>query len=193
MHSNGFQVLVLDLYNHLKYILMKSFALIFLLLVIAGCKQIMEVYNDAQEKIDVVHQYTDAVMKQDVATMKKLLADNYLSYGPALKTSVTKSQNISDWERGWKDRIVSMKYKRIHSSVINIEKGKLAGDWVSDWGEVTTIYKDGKSVKFWFNGLYKVEEGMITEARVIYDNMDILTQLGYDFLPPSDFIQEYVN
>ena len=125
--------------------------------------------------------------------MEKLLADNYLSYGPAMNTSVTKTQNISDWERGWNDRIASMKYKRINSSLINIEKGKLVGDWVSDWGEVTTIYKDGKSVKFWFNGLYKVEEGLITEARVIYDNMAFLTQLGYDFLPPSDFIQEFVN
>ena len=160
---------------------------IFLLI---SCSSNFTTDGDPQGKIDLVHQYIDAITKQDVDVMKNLLSDDFKSYGPAMNTEVSKSQNISDWERGWEERIVSMKYKRMHSGLITIEKGKSAGEWVTEWGQVTTLYKDGKTVKFWFNGLYKVADGMITEARVVYDNMDILTQLGYKFMPPSDIIDE---
>jgi len=160
---------------------------IFLLI---SCSSNFTTDGDPQQKIDLVHQYIDAITKQDVDVMKNLLSDDFKSYGPAMNTEVSKSQNISDWERGWEERIVSMKYKRMHSGLITIEKGKSAGEWVTEWGQVTTLYKDGKTVKFWFNGLYKVADGMITEARVVYDNMDILTQLGYKFMPPSDIIDE---
>jgi predicted ester cyclase len=61
---------------------------------------------------------------------------------------------------------------------------------VTEWGEVTTLYKDGKTAKFWFNGLYNVADGKIIEARVVFDNMDILNQLGYKFMPPADIIDE---
>ena len=160
---------------------------IFLLI---SCSSNFTTDGDPQQKIDLVHQYIDAITKQDVEVMKNLLSDDFKSFGPAMNTEVSKSQNISDWERGWEERIVSMKYKRMHSGLITIEKGKSAGEWVTEWGQVTTLYKDGKTVKFWFNGLYKVADGMITEARVVYDNMDILTQLGYKFMPPSDIIDE---
>lgn len=169
---------------------MKSIIILFSVLLFIACSKNIETSSNVQEKIDIVHQYMNAIEKQDIGAMKKLLADDFKSYGPALKTTVTKSQNISDWKQGWADRIVSMKYKRMYSGLIHIDKGKLSGEWVTEWGEVTSVYKDGKTAKFWFNGLYKVDSGMITEARVIFDNMDILTQLGYKFLPPSDFIDE---
>lgn len=173
---------------------MKSLTSIFLtLFLVIACNPKEIISGDGQDKIDVVHQYIDAVIKQDVEAMNNLLSEDYISTGPALKTEVSKAQSIADWERGWEERIVSMKYKRLHSGLINVEKGKSAGEWVTDWGEVTTLYKDGKTVKFWFNGLYKVSEGKITEARVVYDNMDILTQLGYKFLPPSDILDESGN
>ena len=173
---------------------MKSFTSILVILILLfSCNPKEILIGDEQEKLDVVHQYIDAIMKQDLEAMNKLLSDDYISTGPALKTKVSKAQSIDDWKRGWEERIVSMKYKRMHSGLINIEKGKSAGDWVTDWGEVTTLYKDGKTVKFWFNGLYKVIEGKIHEARVVYDNMDILTQLGYKFMPPSDIIDESGN
>ena len=173
---------------------MKSLTPIFaILILLIDCNPKEILTGDGQEKIDVVHQYIDAVIKQDVEAMDNLLSEDYISTGPALKTEVSKAQSIEDWKRGWDERIVSMKYKRLHSGLINIEKGKSAGEWVTDWGEVTTLYKDGKTVKFWFNGLYKVTEGKILEARVVYDNMDILTQLGYKFMPPSDIIDESGN
>ena len=166
--------------------------LLFLLssLLLISCSSNFTSHDDPQVKIDLVHQYIDAITKKDVEVMNNLLSDDFKSYGPAMNTEVGKSQNISDWERGWEERIVSMKYKRMHSGLITIEKGKSAGEWVTEWGQVTTLYKDGKTVKFWFNGLYKVADGLITEARVVYDNMDILTQLGYKFMPPSDIIDE---
>lgn len=169
---------------------MKPLLSLFSIFLLISCSSNFTSGGDPQQKIDLVHQYIDAITKQDVEVMKNLLSDDFKSYGPAMNTEVSKSQNISDWERGWEERIVSMKYKRMHSGLITIEKGKSAGEWVTEWGQVTTLYKDGKTVKFWFNGLYKVADGMITEARVVYDNMDILTQLGYKFMPPSDIIDE---
>jgi len=172
---------------------MKPLLFLFSFFLFISCSSNFTIDGDDQEKIELVHQYIDGIIKQDVEAMKNLLSDDFKSYGPALNTEVSKSQNISDWERGWEERIVSMKYKRMHSGLLNVDKGKSAGEWVADWGEVTTLYKDGKTVKFWFNGLYKVADGMITEARVVYDNMDILTQLGYKFMPPSDIIGESDN
>jgi ketosteroid isomerase-like protein len=169
---------------------MKPLLTLFSIFLLISCSSNFTSGGDPQQKIDLVHQYIDAITKQDVEVMKNLLSDDFKSYGPAMNTEVSKSQNISDWERGWEERIVSMKYKRMHSGLITIEKGKSAGEWVTEWGQVTALYKDGKTVKFWFNGLYKVADGMITEARVVYDNMDILTQLGYKFMPPSDIIDE---
>ena len=125
--------------------------------------------------------------------MKELLADDFKSYGPGFKTEVTKAKNIADWKNAWEERIVSMNYKRAYSGLINIEKGKLSGEWISEWGQVTALYKDGKTAKFWFNGLYKVTDDKIIEARVVFDNMDILNQLGYKFMPPADIIDESDN
>ena len=172
---------------------MKPLLTLFSIFLLISCSSNFTSGGDPQQKIDLVHQYIDAITKQDVEVMKNLLSDDFKSYGPAMNSEVSKSQNISDWERGWEERIVSMKYKRMHSGLITIEKGKSAGEWVTEWGQVTTLYKDGKTVKFWFNGLYKVADGMITEARVVYDNMDILTQLGYKCMPPSDIIDESVH
>jgi len=172
---------------------MKYITYFLVIVVLIGCTANNETSSNVQEKIDVVHQYINAIVKQDAEAMDKLLSDDCQFIGPALNVSVSKSDNISDWKRSWEERVVSMQYKRINSSMISIEKGKLAGEWIADWGQVNTLYKDGKTAKFWFNGLYKVENGMITEARVVYDNMDILSQLGYKFLPPSDFLDETGN
>jgi predicted ester cyclase len=169
---------------------MKNLSTVFLIFIIFGCTSGNNISSDAQAKIDIVKQYIDAIEKQDVSSMKKLLSDDFVSYGPGFKTEVNKAQNITDWEKGWEERIVSMRYKRVYSGLVNIEKGKHAGEWVTEWGEVTALYKDAKTVKFWFNGLYKVAEGQIEEARVVFDNMDILTQLGYQFMPPADIIDE---
>jgi limonene-1,2-epoxide hydrolase len=172
---------------------MKKLSLVFLIFIIFGCSSGNDISSDAQEKINVVDQYIKAIEKKDINSITNLLADDYVSYGPGLKTEVSKAQNIADWQKSWEERIVSMKYKRAYNGMIHIDKGKLAGEWVSEWGQVTTLYKDGKNVKFWFNGLYKVADGKITEAKVVFDNMDILTQLGYKFMPPADIIDESGN
>ena len=168
---------------------MKPLLFLFSCFLFISCSSNFTTDEDPQGKIELVHQYIDAITKQDVEVMKNLLSDDFKSYGPGMNTEVSKSQNISEWEGGWEERIVSMKYKRMHSALITIEKGKSSGEWITEWGD-TTLYKDGKTVKFWFNGLYKVADGLITEARVVYDNMDILTQLGYKFMPPSDIIDK---
>ena len=144
---------------------MKPLLILSSLFLFISCSSNSTIDGDDQEKIELVHQYIDDIIKQDVESMKNLLSDDFKSYGPALNTEVSKSQNISDWERGWEERIVSMKYKRMYSGLINIDKGKSAGEWVADWGEVTTLYKDGKTVKFWFNGLYKIADGKISLKR----------------------------
>lgn len=169
---------------------MKNLSLVFLIFIVFGCSSENDIPTDAQEKLDVVDQYIRTIEKKDINRMKELLAEDFISYGPGFKTEVPKSQNITDWEKGWEERIVSMRYKRAYNGLINIEKGKLSGEWVTEWGQVTTLYKDGKTAKFWFNGLYKVAEGKIIESRVVFDNMDILNQLGYKFMPPADIIDE---
>jgi len=169
---------------------MKNLILVFLIFIVFGCSSENDISTDAREKLDVVDQYIKTIEKKDIDRMKELLAEDFISYGPGFKTEVTKAHNITDWEKSWEERIVSMKYKRVYIGLISIEKGKLAGEWVTEWGEVTTLYKDGKTVKFWFNGLYKVADGKIMEARVVFDNMDILNQLGYKFMPPTDIIDE---
>ena len=99
-----------------------------------SCSSNFTIEGDDQEKINLVHQYIDSIIKQDVAVLKNLLSDDFKSCRPALNVEISKSQNISDWERGWKERIVPMKYKRFQCGSINIEKGKSTGEWIADWG-----------------------------------------------------------
>lgn len=169
---------------------MKNLKLLFTTILISSCTAGIDFSDDAEEKFNLVDQYFKAIEKKDVSIMEEVLADGFISYGPGLKNTVNKKQNIEGWKKSWEERIVSTRYKRKLNDLVTIEKGGMKGDWVSEWGEVTTLYKDGKTIKFWFNGLYKIEENKITEARVVFDNVDVLTQLGYDFLPPTEVISE---
>ena len=50
-------------------------------LLIIACNPKGSPSGDAEEKIDLVHQYIDAVIKQDVETINNLLSDDYVSIG----------------------------------------------------------------------------------------------------------------
>ena len=60
------------------------------------------------------------------------------------------------------------------------------GDWVSNWAYLTIKYKDGRGpVNVWVNAFYKIENGKIARSRTIYNEADVLRQLGYTLTPPQ--------
>lgn len=146
--------------------------------------------SDKTEKanLDIVKKYMNAVETNNVEDMSALLADNYKGYGPSINDSVTKEEAINNWKQNIANLYESVKYSRYENVALKIPKGEeaKAGDWVSNWAQVTIKYKDGRGpVEVWLNAVYKIENGKIALSRTAYNEADVLRQLGYQFVPPA--------
>jgi limonene-1,2-epoxide hydrolase len=141
-----------------------------------------------KENLEVVKKYMNAVETNNIEEMSALLADNYKGYGPSVNDSTTKEEAINNWKQNIANLYESVKYSRYQNVAIKVPEGEeaKAGQWVSNWAQVTIKYKDGRGpVEVWLNAVYKLENGKITLSRTTYNEADVLRQLGYEFLPPA--------
>ena len=77
---------------------------------------------------------------------------------------------------------------------LTVQKGRVAGDWVLDWGKWTIHFKNGKpSDTVWFHAALRVKDGKINRRRNFYDVADMLEQQGFTFVPPVKAMGEEVN
>ncbi len=125
-----------------------------------------------------------AVESNDVAGMSNLLADNYIGYGPSVGDSTNKEDAIKNWKYNVENLYESIKYSRHFNIAVTVKEGEeaLPGDWVSNWALLTIKYKDGRGpVNVYVNAIYKIDNGKIVLSRTIYNEADVLRQLGYNF------------
>jgi len=141
---------------------------------------------EGEEQIQLVENYLNALLGKDITTMESFLSDDYMGYGPAVNDSSDLAQTLENWKNNWHSLFTSIESERVHRIFTNSGEGRAAGDWVSEWGIVTTNYIDGsESVTFWFNGVYRVTDGKIDRSRGFYDTGDIMAQQGFEFVPPD--------
>ncbi len=138
---------------------------------------------------EMVKKFIDAVITGKTDAMGEYLADGYMGYGPAMKDSVNKQQDIDNWKKSWAEQFTSIKYDEVVSLTPSIKpetSSRAAGDWVLTWGTISTEYKNGTPpVKFQLHVAYRVTNGKIDRSYVYYNVADILTQQGFTFVPPA--------
>ena len=134
----------------------------------------------------VVDRYLKSALAGDFKSMGETMADNYMIHGPAMKKSLNKVQKLQDWENFFKSNNM-LKYDRINALAVSVQEGKLAGDWVYEWGIFSFTSKDvGLPVSIRSHGAYKLKMGKIEDITVYQNNADAMEQQGFKFVPPNE-------
>ena len=142
--------------------------------------------NKSEKNIQLVQQYIHSVENLDYETMASLLDDNYYGYGPSYGDSIGKKQAVENWKHHVETLYKSIKYNRSRNVAVQIKSGENKGEWVSNWGELHIVYKNGKDVTLWANTIYKIKNNKIVKSYTFYNEADALRQLGYVFINPED-------
>jgi hypothetical protein len=171
--------------NQFKLFFMKYFLLLLVVLVsIAGCT----VPNkQADANTALIDKYVQAVQNLDYLIMEDMLADNYMGYGPSYNDSISKEQAIANWKSNVENLYESITYTKSRNMAQVVPDGENAGEWVSNWAELTIVYKkDKRKVTLWTNTIYRIENNKIVKSYSFYNEADALEQLGYVFINPDD-------
>jgi ketosteroid isomerase-like protein len=163
---------------------MKYLILIFSLsATLASCVQ----QPTGQKNVELIDRYIQAVEDLDYASMETLLADDYVGLGPSYGDSIGKPAAIQNLKYNTENLYQDIDYERSRNMPVSIPDGPDQGEWVSNWAELTIVYKDGQEkVKIWANTIYKIHEGKIVKSITFYNEADVLEQLGYVFINPDD-------
>lgn len=143
--------------------------------------------NHADENIALIEKYVQAVQNLDYDTMTNMLDDSYAGYGPSINDSINKTLAVSNWQSNIENLYESITYKKSRNLAQFVPDGDNQGDWVSNWAELSIVYKkDKQKVTLRTNTIYKIENGKIVKSYTFYNEADVLRQLGYVFINPND-------
>jgi hypothetical protein len=159
-----------------------------LTLLFAGCS-----VGDAgnSKNIALVEKYIRAVEQMDYQGMAGMLSDDYIGYGPSYGDSITKEEALESWKYNIEHLYKSIHYDRSRNVAVTIPRGINRGEWVSNWGEVHIVYKNGRGeVTLWANSIYKIGNGKIVKSYTFYNEADALRQMGYTFCKREDLKNE---
>ena len=143
--------------------------------------------KNADANTALIENYVKAVQGLDYDIMESILDDNYVGYGPSFNDSINKELAVSNWKSNIENLYESITYNESRNLAQFVEKGKNSGEWVSNWAELSIVYKkDKKKVSLMTNTIYKIENGKIVKSYTFYNEADVLEQLGYVFINPND-------
>lgn len=142
--------------------------------------------GNSKNNIAVVEKYVKSVENLDYSTMESILDDSYYGYGPSYGDSIDKSQAIKNWKTYVETLYESIHYNKSKNAAVTINDGDNKGEWVSNWGELHIVYKDGGEFTIWANTIYRIENGKIVKSYTFYNEKDALSQLGYVFIDPNN-------
>jgi hypothetical protein len=163
---------------------MKNIALLIsLTILIVSCTT----QPSTQKNVELIDRYVQAVEDLDFETMDDLLADEYYGLGPSYGDSIKKPEAIANLKNSFENLYQSIDYDRSRNLAVTVPDGPDRGEWVSNWAELTIVYKDDqKKVRIWANTVYQIKEGKIVKSMTFYNEADVLEQLGYVFINPND-------
>jgi hypothetical protein len=138
------------------------------------------------ENIAIVNGYVTAVENLDFESMGNYLDVNYLGMGPSFGDSIGKMEAVENWKWCVENLYESIKYDRSRFAAVTIPDGDNKGEWVSNWAEMTIVYKDDiGEVTVWANTNYLIENGKIKRSLTFYNEADVLRQLGFVMVYPG--------
>ena len=139
--------------------------------------------DPSKENVVLINNYVKAVENLDYDAMDNILDDSYIGIGPSRGDSISKDEAISNW----KANVENLYEKISYSKSRNIAVKTPEGEWVSNWADLTIVYKEsGKSFSILANTIYQIENGKIVKSLTFYNEADALEQLGYVFINPED-------
>ncbi|MCF6356929.1 MAG: hypothetical protein L3J54_03905 [Draconibacterium sp.] len=163
---------------------MRKLLIIFALIpMLFGCS--LQKDNSAQN-IALIEQYVQSVEDLDYTVMESLLDENYFGFGPSFGDSINKIQAVAGWKYNAENLYESISYQRSRNAAVTITDGDNKGEWVSNWGELHIVYKNGEGkVTLWANTIYQIANGKIVKSYTFYNEADALNQLGFVFVPTN--------
>lgn len=144
--------------------------------------------NDNSEKnIALIEKYIQSVEDLNYTAMDLVLDDNYIGLGPSHNDKIDKIQTIKNWKYNVENLYESIDYSKSRNIATHIDSGENQGDWIANWSEMNIVYKKDKAaVTIWASTSYLIKNNKIIKSYTIYNEADVLEQLGYVFINPND-------
>ncbi len=152
--------------------------------------------SPAEKNKELVARYLQAEHRGDVVAMDAMLAPDAVSYwgadGAASKERMLKSvkDHWDVYKYGGKH------YDRTRAIAVTVpedgKRGRTKGDWVYEWGNLSIEYPaspdygPAKTATFAIHSAYLVENGKIKRIDTYFNHEDIMRQLGYKMLSPTE-------
>ena len=137
--------------------------------------------NSLAKNEELVQKYVNAVELNDAETIKSILADNYPGLGPSVGDSINKTSTIENWKYNLENLYESIHYDKSRIISVNVPDGENKGAWVSNWAQLTILYKSGEQAVIWANSVYQIENKQIVKSYTFYNEADVYEQLGFVF------------
>ena len=143
---------------------------------------------DGSVETKVVDDFMKAFTSKDLDAASEFLLENSMTYGPAVTDSASVDEWLATWQENFKNNITSITYTRSAQKFVQVtiqENPAIAGNWVLEWGMMNATYTDDSEAGIWWHAAFRVESGKITLSRAFFDRADLLTQRGYEIVPPQ--------
>jgi hypothetical protein len=142
----------------------------------------------------VVERFMAAELKGDTAGMSALMTDDYRGYGLGVKDSADKAKTLKGVQEHWEVyQYGGKRYSRIQSIATSTTqdggRGRPAGDWVMEWGDISTDYPSrpeygnkATTATFAYHAAFLIRDGKVASRSQYFNHEDIMKQLGYKLL-----------
>lgn len=155
-----------------------------LALAASGCAGAQE--GRAGENKEVVRRFVAAINQRDFGALDALVAPDVVRHSPS--TPGVSVRSLEDLKAFLRQDLAG-----VPDAVQEIRMILAEGDKVAVWanysgtqdGPVGPFPASGRTVDLDFAGILRVEDGRIAEMWVVWDNLDMLTQLGHVAPPGS--------
>lgn len=165
---------------HVKNVKMKN---LFLVLFVIGLMSSCNPNDPSKENVALIENYIQAVENLDYDAMSTILDDSYVGIGPSRGDSISKEQAIVNWKRNVENLYEKISYSKSQNIAVKTPEG----EWVSNWADLTVVYKENnKTISILANTVYQIKNGKIIKSLTFYNEADALKQLGYVFINPED-------
>jgi hypothetical protein len=189
----------------LKSFRLAEFALFILLVGATACNSASSAERAAgaaddlgKRNREVVTAFMNAELKGDVATLSKLMSDDYVEYGLGVNNKATKEQSLKSIKDHWDIyKYGGKRFTAIETSTMTTTtdggRGRPKGDWVLVWGDLAIDYpaapdylNKATTATVPHHTASRVENGKVTTRSLYFNHEGIMRQLGYLMISPAE-------